>query len=127
MFRYGKRNGYLTIALAVLAIIPVAIAFFIIPEMPDSVPMAFGADGDPTRFASRYQLFLVPGVAVALGVASYLVARRQAERENASEIASQIVYFRHVRSGVLTELLLLACSIYLFVTAYTGTGFTLPF
>ena len=127
MFRYGKRNGYLTIALIALAIVPILIALFVIPQMPDEVPMAFGADGAPTRFASRYQLLLVPGVAALLGLVSVVLARRQAEQEPASGAVAQIVYFRHVRSAVLTELLLFSCTIYILVTAYLGTGFTLAF
>ena len=163
MFRYGKRNGYLTIALIALAIVPILIALFVIPQMPDEVPMAFGADGAPTRFASRYQLLLVRALAdryiqqkqryddclerqarerlagaaqegavqamraALLGIVSVVLARRQAEQEPASGAVAQIVYFRHVRSAVLTELLLFACTIYILVTAYLGTGFTLAF
>ena len=78
MFRFGRTNGYLTIVLIVLAVLPLIEAFFVIPQLPDSVAMAFGAGGEPTRYASRYELFLAPGICLLLGVGMILTARRQA-------------------------------------------------
>ena len=60
MFQYGRVNGYLTVALIVVGVLPLAITFFVVPQLPDSVAMAFNSAGEATRFGSRYELFWVP-------------------------------------------------------------------
>lgn len=124
MFQYGRVNGYLTIALVVVGLLPLAITFVIVPQLPDSVAMAFDAAGDPTRFESRYQLFWVPAVSLLLAIATIFNARRQANANKESRVAAELVYRRGVRSGVVIGVLLTACTIYLLFAAYTGTGFS---
>lgn len=126
MFRYGRTNGYLTIALIVLAIVPLVEAFLTIPQMPDSVAMAFGAGGEPTRFGSRFELFLVPGICALLGAGMVLTARRQANLSmNSSRAATELTYRRSIRSGLIMVVLLNVSNIYLIVTAFMGKGFSL--
>ena len=40
MFKYGKKAGYMGIALLVLAVLPLVIAAFVIPNNEDSAAMA---------------------------------------------------------------------------------------
>lgn len=128
MFQFGRMNGYLTILLIVLGIIPLAVTFFAVPQMPDSVAMAFNASGEATRYASRYQLFLVPAVAFLLSIATCIMARRQAKAAaQESSIAAELTYRRSIRSAAVIAVLLNACTVYMLFTAYTGTGFSLPF
>lgn len=126
MFRYGRTNGYLTIALIVLAVLPLLEAFFVIPQMPDSVPMAFGAGGVPTRYGSRYELFLAPGICLVLSIAMILTGMRQAKASSiTSNIAAELSYQRSIRSALIMAALLNVCTIYLLVTAFVGKGFSL--
>ena len=127
MFQYGRVNGYLTIALIVVGVLPLAITFFVVPQLPDSVAMAFNAAGEATRYGSRYQLFWVPAVSLLLAIATLINARRSASANLDSRVAVELVYRRGVRNGVVIGTLLTLCTIYLLYTAYTGTGFSLGF
>lgn len=127
MFQYGRVNGYLTIALLLVGFIPLVITFVVVPQMPDTVPMAFNAAGEATRYASRYQLFLVPAVSFLLAVATLIATRRQAKLNEDSRAATELVYRRGVRNGVIIGVLLVLCDIYLLYTAYTGNGLSFPF
>lgn len=126
MFRFGRTNGYLTIVLIVLAVLPLIEAFFVIPQLPDSVAMAFGAGGEPTRYASRYELFLAPGICLLLGVGMILTARRQAAVSiRDSRVATELTYRRSIRSGLVMTGLLNVCNIYLLAAAFFERGFSL--
>lgn len=126
LFRYGRTNGYLSIVLIVLAVIPLIEAFFVIPQLPDTVAMAFGAGGEPTRYGSRYELFLAPGICLLLGVGMVLTGLRQAKMSSKdSNIAGELTYRRSIRSGLFIAVLLNACNIYLLAAAYFERGFSL--
>ena len=127
MFQYGRVNGYLTIALIVVGVLPLAIAFFVVPQLPDSVAMAFNSAGEATRFGSRYELFWVPAVSMLLAIATLINARRSANANRDSRVAEELVYRRGVRNGVVIGVLLTACTIYLLYSAYTGTGISFGF
>ena len=77
MFKYGKKAGILSIVLAALAIIPLLVVMYFIPQLPESVPMEFSA-GVATRFSNRYELLLVPAFAFLLCMATYMSAGKQA-------------------------------------------------
>ncbi|WP_291289132.1 DUF1648 domain-containing protein [Enorma sp.] len=127
MFQYGRVNGYLTIALIVVGVLPLAITFFVVPQLPDSVAMAFNSAGEATRFGSRYELFWVPVVSMLLAIATLINARRSANANRDSRVAEELVYRRGVRNGVVIGVLLTACTIYLLYSAYTGTGISFGF
>lgn len=127
MFQYGRVNGYLTIALIVVGVLPLAITFFVVPQLPDSVAMAFNSAGEATRFGSRYELFWVPAVSMLLAIATLINARRSANANRDSRVAEELVYRRGVRNGVVIGVLLTACTIYLLYSAYTGTGISFGF
>ncbi|WP_302153775.1 DUF1648 domain-containing protein [uncultured Enorma sp.] len=127
MFQYGRVNGYLTIALIVVGVLPLAITFFVVPLLPDSVAMAFNSAGEATRFGSRYELFWVPVVSMLLAIATLINARRSANANRDSRVAEELVYRRGVRNGVVIGVLLTACTIYLLYSAYTGTGISFGF
>ncbi|WP_297036633.1 DUF1648 domain-containing protein [uncultured Enorma sp.] len=127
MFQYGRVNGYLTVALIVVGVLPLAITFFVVPQLPDSVAMAFNSAGEATRFGSRYELFWVPVVSMLLAIATLINARRSANANRDSRVAEELVYRRGVRNGVVIGVLLTACTIYLLYSAYTGTGISFGF
>ncbi len=127
MFQYGRVNGYLTIALIVVGVLPLIITFFVVPQLPDSVAMAFNSAGEATRFGSRYELFWVPVVSMLLAIATLINARRSANANRDSRVAEELVYRRGVRNGVVIGVLLTACTIYLLYSAYTGTGISFGF
>lgn len=127
MFQYGRVNGYLTVALIVVGVLPLAITFFVVPQLPDSVAMAFNSAGEATRFGSRYELFWVPVVSMLLAIATLINARRSANANRDSRVAEELVYRRGVRNGVVIGVLLTACTIYLLYSAYTGTGVSFGF
>ena len=109
-----------------LAVLPLIEAFFVIPQLPDSVAMAFGAGGEPTRYASRYELFLAPGICLLLGVGMILTARRQAGVSiRDSRVATELTYRRSIRSGLVMTGLLNVCNIYLLAAAFFERGFSL--
>lgn len=127
MFQYGRVNGYLTIALIVVGVLPLIITFLVVPQLPDSVAMAFNSAGEATRFGSRYELFWVPVVSMLLAIATLINARRSANANRDSRVAEELVYRRGVRNGVVIGVLLTACTIYLLYSAYTGTGISFGF
>lgn len=127
MFQYGRVNGYLTVALIVVGVLPLAITFFVVPQLPDSVAMAFNSAGEATRFGSRYELLWVPVVSMLLAIATLINARRSANANCDSRVAEELVYRRGVRNGVVIGVLLTACTIYLLYSAYTGTGISFGF
>ena len=126
MFQYGRVNGYLTIALVALGIIPLVIAFVTVPQMPDTVAMAFDTAGKATRYASRYQVFLVPAVSLLLSIATIITGRRSARANADSAAASELVYRRSLRNGIVMDVILLFATIYIIVTAFLGSGLRLP-
>lgn len=127
MFQFGRTNGYLTILLIVLGITPLIMAFVSIPQMSDTVAMAFNSSGEATRYASRYQLFLVPGIALLLSIVSCVMTRRQAEAREESRAVVELAYRRSIRSAIVIAVLFNVCTVYMLYTAYTGTGLSLPF
>lgn len=127
MFQFGRMNGYLTILLIVLGITPLIMALIAIPQMPETVAMAFNSSGEATRYASRYQLFLVPAIALLLSIVTCVMTRRQAAERQESQAVVELAYRRAIRSGVVFAVLFNACTVYILFTAYTGTGFSVPF
>ena len=74
MFKYGKKAGYMGIALLVLAVIPLVIAAFVIPNIGPEVATKFNAAGEVTRWGKSYELLALPVLNLLLGVATYFTA-----------------------------------------------------
>ena len=72
MFKYGKKAGYMGIALLVLAVIPLVVAAFVIPNIGPEVATKFNAAGEVTRWGKSYELLALPVLNLLLGVATYL-------------------------------------------------------
>ncbi|TCJ20665.1 DUF1648 domain-containing protein [Rubrobacter taiwanensis] len=51
------------------------VLFTSLPELPDQVPVHFGAGGEPDRFGPTEALWLLPGISVALFLLLAAVAR----------------------------------------------------
>lgn len=79
MFKYGKKAGYMGIALLVLAVIPLVVAAFVIPNIGPEVATKFNAAGEVTRWGKSYELLALPVLNLLLSVATYFTAGRQAK------------------------------------------------
>ena len=122
MFKYGKKAGIMSIVLAALAIIPLLVVMYFIPQLPESVPMEFSA-GVATRFSNRYELLLVPAFAFLLCMATYMSAGKQARaHEEESEAAAVLTAERYLRNGIVTGVVLNLANAYLVYMAVTGSA-----
>lgn len=123
MFKYGKKAGYMGVALLVLAVIPLVIAAFVLPNLGSEVATKFNAAGEVTRWGSSYELLALPILNLLLGIATYFTAGRQARNTDDSEAMARIVCQRYLRNGVVTAAFLNVINVYFMYTAITGTGF----
>ena len=71
MFKYGKKAGYMGIALLVLAVIPLVVAACVIPNIGPEVATKFNAAGEVTRWGKSYELLALPVLNLLLSVATY--------------------------------------------------------
>lgn len=122
MFKYGKKAGYMGVALLVLAVIPLVIAAFVVPNLGSEVATKFNAAGEATRWGSSYELLALPILNLLLGIATYFTAGRQARNTDDSEAMARIVCQRYLRNGVVTAVFLNVVNIYFMYTAIAGTG-----
>ena len=74
MFKYGKKAGYMGIALLVLAVIPLVVAACVIPNIGPEVATKFNAAGEATRWGKSYELLALPVLNLLLSVATYFTA-----------------------------------------------------
>ena len=112
----------MSIVLAALAIIPLLVVMYFIPQLPESVPMEFSA-GVATRFSNRYELLLVPAFAFLLCMATYMSAGKQARaHEEESEAAAVLTAERYLRNGIVTGVVLNLANAYLVYMAVTGSA-----
>ena len=119
MFKYGKKAGYMGIALLVLAVIPLVVAACVIPNIGPEVATKFNAAGEATRWGKSYDLLL--------SVATYFTAGRQAKNNDDSAAMARIVCERYLRNGCITGVFLNVVNVYFMYSAITGTGFGLGF
>lgn len=126
MFRYGKTNGYLAIALLVLGILPIVLALFIVPQLPDTIATQFDSAGNATRWMSRTDLIYVPVLCLLLSGATCLTAFRQARLSLDSEVVAGLTFRRYIRNGLVTSVIINVLNGYMMFSAATGTAF-LPF
>ena len=56
MFKYGKKAGYMGIALLVLAVLPLVVAACVLPNIGPEVATKFNAAGEATRWGKSYEL-----------------------------------------------------------------------
>lgn len=125
MFKYGKKAGRMGVALLVLAVLPLVIAAFVIPNVGPEVATKFNAAGEATRWGASYELAVLPVLALLLGIATYATAGRQAKNNDDSVAMAKIVCERYLRNGIITAAFLNVVNVYFMYTAVTGTG--LPF
>ena len=60
MFKYGKKAGYMGIALLVLAVLPLVVAACVLPNIGPEVATKFNAAGEATRWGKSYELLALP-------------------------------------------------------------------
>ena len=108
MFKYGKKAGYMGIALLVLAVLPLVVAACVLPNIGPEVATKFNAAGE-------------------LGVATYFTAGRQAKNNDDSAVMARLTCERYLRNGCVTGVFLNVINVYFMYSAITGTGFGLGF
>ena len=136
MFKYGKKAGYMGIALLVLAVIPLVVAACVIPNIGSEVATKFNAAGEVTRWGKSYELLALPVLNLLLSVATYFTAgpvvthraaMRLWMRAYASAAMARIVCERYLRNGCITGVFLNVINVYFMYSAITGTGFGFGF
>ena len=90
MFKYGKKAGYMGIALLVLAVIPLVVAACVIPNIGPEVATKFNAAGEVTRWGKSYELLALPVLNLLLSVATYFTAGRQAKNNDDSDAMASL-------------------------------------
>lgn len=125
MFRYGKANGYMAIALAVLCVVPLIETIVVFPQLSDTVVIGFNAAQETAREGSRWYLALLPLLSLALGVASLLSGFNRAGGNGESATVAALTFRRYVRNGLVTVVIFNFANIYLLSMALTGQ--ILPF
>lgn len=56
------------IAVTVLMLLPMAEMLFVLPGLPDIIPVHWGVDGSPDRYGSRWELLLPSAIVLFLGI-----------------------------------------------------------
>ena len=127
MFKYGKKAGYMGIALLVLAVLPLVVAAFVIPNIGPEVATKVNAAGEATRWGKSYELLALPVLNLLLSVATYFTAGRQAKNNEDSAVMARLACERYLRNGCITGVFLNVINVYFMYSAITGTGFGLGF
>ena len=107
MFKYGKKAGYMGIALLVLAVIPLVVAACVIPNIGPEVATKFNAAGEATRWGKSYELL--------------------AKNNEDSAVMARLACERYLRNGCITGVFLNVINVYFMYSAITGTGFGFGF
>lgn len=123
MFRYGKTNGLMALALAVLSVIPLIEIAVFLPQLPETVVIGFNAAAETARTGTRWHLVLLPVICVALGAASLVSAYRRAGGSGEAVGIAALTFKRYVRSGLIASAIFNVANIYLLYMALTGQGF----
>lgn len=123
MSKYGKKAARMGVALLVLAVIPLIIAAFVIPNAGEQVATKFNAAGEVTRWGASYELLALPILNLLLGIATYFTAGKQASKNEDSAAMARITCERYLRNGIITAVFLNVVNVYFMFTAVTGTGF----
>ena len=123
MSKYGKKAARMGMALLVLAVIPLVIAAFVIPNAGAQVATKFNAAGEVTRWGACYELLALPILNLLLGIATYFTAGKQASKNEDSPAMARITCERYLRNGIITAVFLNVVNVYFMFTAVTGTGF----
>ncbi len=71
----------------ILAILPLVIVLFMLPQIGDSIPAHYGFDGMVDRWGSKYELLILPILSLLLGVFSDLIlwAKRDPQKKKKNE------------------------------------------
>lgn len=122
MFRYGKKGGYMAIALIVLAVAPMLAALIVVPQLPATFPLRFDEAGTVTRWGGWLDIMFAPILCLLLSAATYMSAQRQARAVSESVVVAGMTYRRYLRNGLVAAAVLAAYSFYSLYAAVTGTG-----
>ena len=117
MFKYGKKAGYMGIALLVLAVIPLVVAACVIPNIGPEVATKFNAVGEVTRWGKSYELLALPVLNLLLSVATYFTAGRQAKNNEDSAVMARLACERYLRNGCITGVFLNVINVYFMYSA----------
>lgn len=119
---YGKTAGLMSVALVVLAVLPLVAAAVVFPSLGDQIATAFDAAGKATRTGSSITVFLLPALCLIFSAATYWSAGKQARAQEGSEVMARLAVQRYLRGGIVTAAILNLVNVYFLVCAMTGRG-----
>ncbi len=120
---YGKTAGLMSVALVVLAVLPLVVAAAVFPGLGDQIATAFDTAGKATRTGTSTTVFLLPVLCLVFSAATYWSAGKQARAHEASEVMARLTVQRYLRNGIVTAVILNLVNVYFLVCAVTGRGF----
>jgi uncharacterized membrane protein len=99
-----------------LAFAPLLITLFVLPILPDSIPAHYGANGNVTRYGSKYEMLIFPIVSVGMGVFFLLIEKVVKKDLEKSALNAKVLYW----SSIITALVFTVQQIIFLRWAYTN-------
>ncbi len=65
----------------ILMFIPLIVVLISLQFLPEQIPAHFGADNQVTRYGSKFEVFILPGVTIIFGIFMILVSKYAAKQE----------------------------------------------
>ena len=98
----------------VLMALPLAVTLIVLGFLPDQVPAHYGPDFQVDRWGSKYELLLLPGFTVLVGLLLLLFGRLAARQEETGQNNAKVA----VTAGLLCMALFNALTFYFLYTAW---------
>ena len=99
---------------AVLMALPLAVTLIVLGFLPDQVPAHYGPDFQVDRWGSKYELLLLPGFTVLIGLLLLFFGRLAARQEGTGQNNAKVA----VTAGLLCMALFNALTFYFLYTAW---------
>ena len=100
--------------------LPLIITLFVLPIMPDIIPVHYGLYGNVTRYGSKFELLVVPAFSIAMMFFWFLMERIALKDAEKGKLNAIVLYW----INVMTSLIFTALQIWFVILAYTGAETT---
>ena len=98
------------------AFVPLLITLFMLPLLPDTVPAHYGSGGNVTRFGSKYEMLILPAIAILMGFLSLLIEKNWAKKGEKGQQNIKVSYW----IGISLSMLFTALQIWILHLAYSN-------
>ena len=102
----------------IFAFIPLIITLVVLPALPDRVPAHYGIGGDATRYGSKYEMLILPLMAIALFFLFIFLERITSKDKEKARQNQKVLYW----IGIALSALLTALHCWILYAAHTGLG-----